>query len=131
MSNWQEWVCGSEPTNPLSVLRMLSAARAVTNVTVTWQSVAGVNYFLERSVSANPTDSLFAGTNGVLVGMNIPGQAGTTAYTDTNAAKCLPQLRSPGRWHLPGRPRLSQLASLKAGSDSAAKADVKSDSAPS
>ena len=86
MSNWQEWVCGSEPTNPLSVLRMLSAARAVTNVTVTWQSVAGVNYFLERSVSANPTDSLFAGTNLVLVGTNIPGQAGTTAYTDTNAA---------------------------------------------
>jgi hypothetical protein len=86
MNNWQEWVCGTDPTNALSVLRMLSAVRAVTNVTLTWQSVAGVNYFLERSVMTNPTNSLFEGTNLVLVGTNIPGQAGTTAYTDTNAA---------------------------------------------
>jgi hypothetical protein len=30
-------------------LRLLSAARAGTDVTVSWQSVEGVSYFLERS----------------------------------------------------------------------------------
>jgi hypothetical protein len=48
-------------------------------VTVTWQSVAGVNYFLERSASllASPPFSLLA--------TDIIGQAGTTTYTDTSA----------------------------------------------
>ena len=35
-------------TNARSALRLLSASPAGTNVTVSWQSVAGVNYFLER-----------------------------------------------------------------------------------
>ena len=51
MNNWQEWVCGTDPTNPLSALRLLSATLAGSNVTVSWQSVAGVNYFLERSAN--------------------------------------------------------------------------------
>ena len=51
MNNWQEWVCGTNPTNALSVLRMVSALPTSTNATVTWQSVAGVNYFLERSTN--------------------------------------------------------------------------------
>jgi hypothetical protein len=77
MNNWQEWVCGTDPTNRLSALRLLSAAPAGTNVTVTWQSVAGVNYFLQRSANlASP----FA-----LLATNILGQAGTTSYADTNA----------------------------------------------
>jgi hypothetical protein len=77
MNNWQEWVCGTNPTNALSVLRLLSAAPAGTNATVTWQSVAAVNYFLERSTNLG---SPFA-----LIATNIIGQAGTTTYTDTNA----------------------------------------------
>ena len=44
-NNWQEWRCRTDPTNALSVLRLLSARPAGTNVTVTWQSVAGVNYY--------------------------------------------------------------------------------------
>ena len=36
----------ADPTNGLSALRLLSASRAGTSVTVSWQSVAGVNYFL-------------------------------------------------------------------------------------
>ncbi|MCX6923586.1 MAG: hypothetical protein NT154_10335 [Verrucomicrobia bacterium] len=77
---WQEWRCGTNPTNALSALRLLSAAPTGTNVTVSWQSVAGVNYFLERStnLSAAPPFTPLA--------PNVPGQAGTTSYTDTNAA---------------------------------------------
>ena len=78
MNNWQEWVCGTSPIDPLSVLRMLSAAPAGTNVTVSWQSVFGVNYFLERSTNLA---SLFT-----FAATNIPGLAGTITYTDTNAA---------------------------------------------
>ncbi len=77
MNNWQEWVCGTDPTNPLSVLRLLSPCITSTNATVTWQSVAGMNYSLERSANlASPF---------MLLATNIVGQAGTTSYADTNA----------------------------------------------
>ncbi len=79
MNNWQEWICGTCPTNPASALCLLSATPTATKVTVTWQSVAGVNYFLERSPNlASP----FA-----LLATNILGQAGTTSYTDPNAVR--------------------------------------------
>ena len=78
MNNWQEWVCGTNPTNALSVLRMVSALPTSTKATVTWQSVAGVNYFLERSASLAAPFTLLA--------TNILGQTGTTSYGDTNAA---------------------------------------------
>ena len=79
MNNWQEWRCGTDPTNALSVLRMVAAAPTGTNVMVTWQSVAGINYFLERSASlAPPAFTPVAGF--------ITGQAITTTFTDTNAA---------------------------------------------
>jgi hypothetical protein len=77
MNNWQEWVCGTDPKNRLSALRLLSAAPAGSNVTVSWQSVAGVSYFLERSANLAAPFTLLA--------TNILGQAGTTSYTDTNA----------------------------------------------
>lgn len=41
-NNWQEWRCQTNPTNALSALRPLSASSDGTNVTVSWQSVAGV-----------------------------------------------------------------------------------------
>jgi hypothetical protein len=61
-------------------LRLLSASRVGANVTVTWQSVAGVSYFLERStgLAASPPFTLLA--------TNLLGQSGTTTYTETNAA---------------------------------------------
>ena len=78
MNNWQEWVCGTDPTNPLSVLRLLSPSITSPNATVTWQSVAGVNCALLRSANlAAPF---------MLLGTNIVGQAGTTSYADTNAS---------------------------------------------
>ncbi len=77
MNNWQEWVCGTCPTNAQSVLRLLSATPAGANVTVTWQSVAAVNYFLECSANLISPFTLLA--------TNIVGQAATTSYADTNA----------------------------------------------
>jgi hypothetical protein len=79
-TTWQEWRCQTSPTNALSVLRLLSATPAGTNVTVSWQSVAGVSYFLERSTN------LWASPPFTLLAPNLPGQPGTTSYTDTNAA---------------------------------------------
>jgi hypothetical protein len=78
MNNRQEWVCGTDPTNALSALRMLTPSPTGTNVVVAWQSVAGVNYFLERSSSLTPPAFSAMTTN-------IPGQQDTTSFTDTNA----------------------------------------------
>lgn len=81
-TTWQEWRCQTNPTNALSALRLLSALPDRTNVTVTWQSVAGANYFLERSTNlVSPF---------VPLATDIPGQAGATSCTDTNAAGLIP-----------------------------------------
>ena len=60
-------------------MRLLSASRAGTNVTVTWQSVAGVSYFLERSMNLSATPPF------TLLAPNLPGQPGLMSFTDTNA----------------------------------------------
>jgi hypothetical protein len=77
-NNWQEWRCRTDPTNALSALRLLTLLVAGTNVSLSWPSAAGVNYFLEHS--ANLESQLFSP-----FATNLPGQAGTTIYTDTNA----------------------------------------------
>ncbi len=77
LNNWQEWICRTSPTNPISALRLLSAAPADSNVTVRWQSVAGVSYFLERSANLSSPFTLAS--------TNIVGQDGTITYADTNA----------------------------------------------
>jgi len=63
-------------------LRLLSASPNSTNVTVRWQSVAGVSYLLERSADLGSPFTLLA--------TGIPGQAGITAYADTNAPSLAP-----------------------------------------
>jgi Bacterial TSP3 repeat len=80
LNNWQERRCGTDPNNALSALRLLAPVTAGSNIAVSWQSVAGVNYFLERSSAASSAFTPLA--------TNIPGQPGTnsyTSYTDTNA----------------------------------------------
>ena len=79
MNNWQEWVAGTDPTNPSSVLRMVSVAHSPGAIVVTWTSAANRSYSLERagSLAGPPAFSLVEG--------QIPGQAGTTVFTDTNA----------------------------------------------
>jgi hypothetical protein len=80
MDNWQEWVCGTNPTNAASVLRLLPPICSSAQVTVTWQSVTDRSYVLERA-------SDLAGQPGfVALATNIPGAAGTTSFVDTNVA---------------------------------------------
>jgi hypothetical protein len=79
MNNWQEWISWTNPTNALSVLKMTVLARRSAGISVTWQSVGGVVYSLERStnLAAQPAFSLLQ--------TNLAGQADMMTYLDTNA----------------------------------------------
>ena len=78
LNNWEEWRAGTDPTQASSVLKMLAASNGGLGITVTWQSVGGVNYYLQRS-------SLSGSASFSTLQSNIVGQAGSTSYTDTNA----------------------------------------------
>jgi predicted amidohydrolase len=84
LNNWQEWCCLTDPTNALSALRLLTPQSDGTNITVRWTSVAGVSYYLLRSAHLTVPSAYR------LLATNILGQAGTTSYTDTNAARWSP-----------------------------------------
>ena len=75
-SNWREWRCGSDPTDPLSVLRLFAPSPTGSNVSLSWLSVTGMIYTVERS------------TNRLIftpLAKDVVGQAGTTTFTDTTA----------------------------------------------
>lgn len=80
-NNWQEWRCLTDPTNALSVLQLLPLSFDGTNAVLRWESVAGVNYFLEcgTNSAANPAFSVLA--------TNLQTQqSGMRTYYDTNTA---------------------------------------------
>ena len=83
LDTWQEWRCQTNPTNALSVLRLLSVARDGAGVSVSWASVPDVSYFLERSPN-------LASAPFTLLATNLAGQVGTTSFTDPNAAGSSP-----------------------------------------
>ena len=81
MNNWQEWIAGTDPLDPTSVLKLTSVVpNGVSGTTVTWESVSGgITYYLQRStdLSAQPAFTT--------IQTNIAGQPITTSYTDTTA----------------------------------------------
>ncbi len=80
LNNWQEWRCGTDPTNALSALRLLTPQTIGSNVLLRWESVPGLSYFLERSTDFSATPRFLP------LATNVSGQAGLTSFTDTNGA---------------------------------------------
>ena len=77
MNNLAEWIAGTNPTNAASVLRLtLVSATNANNIVVGWSSVAGKNYWLQRSTN------LETGFNSV-VGTNIAATAPSNILSDT------------------------------------------------
>ena len=78
---YQDWIAGLNPTNPASVLVMLPppATNNSSGITVSWRSVSGILYNLQRATGLSPQWSFST------IQSNIVGQAGTTSYTDTTA----------------------------------------------
>ena len=78
MNDWQEWQAGTNPTNTTSLLRMLVPTNSASDQVVRWTSVTNRTYFLQRATNlAGP--SPFS-----VLQANLPGQADTTMFTDTN-----------------------------------------------
>ncbi|MEY4917839.1 MAG: hypothetical protein RL616_1752, partial [Verrucomicrobiota bacterium] len=84
LNNWQEWKAGTNPTNAASVLAMNSVTNVMSGATLTWQSVSGVTYYVQRS--SDLTDETFFSS----IQSNIVGQAVSTSYTDTTATNAGP-----------------------------------------
>jgi hypothetical protein len=82
MNNYAEWKAGTIPTNAVSVLKMNSATNNPPGLNVTWQSVANVNYYLQRASDLTATFST--------IQSNIVGQAVATSYTDASATNAVP-----------------------------------------
>ncbi|HKI68724.1 MAG TPA: S8 family serine peptidase, partial [Verrucomicrobiae bacterium] len=77
MSNLAEWLAGTDPTNRASNLRLtLVAATNINSVVLSWPSVAGKTYQLERATN------LLTGFN-FIVATNIAATAPTNFETDS------------------------------------------------
>ena len=80
MNNWQEWRCGTDPTNPLSALRLQALTWDASGVVVSWQSVTNRDYWIERATNLT-SPSAFSS-----IASNIAGQFGLTTYTNALGA---------------------------------------------
>ena len=79
MNNWQEWIAGTDPEDPTSVLRILTLSTRTGAVDVTWQSIAYRIYSLHRG------SDLASQSSFQIIASNVVGQAVMTTYSDTNA----------------------------------------------
>jgi hypothetical protein len=79
MNNWQEWIAGTIPIDRASLLTMVSPSNNASGVAVSWRSVSGRTYFLQRGTNLAPQPSLST------LRSNIIGQAGATTFIDTTA----------------------------------------------
>ena len=82
MDSWTEWRAGTNPTNAASVLAVRSTVQGPLGTTVSWNSILGKTYFVQR---ADGAPLVF---NTVLT--NIPGMANTTSKVDTGATNMGP-----------------------------------------
>jgi GH15 family glucan-1,4-alpha-glucosidase len=78
LSNLQEFLAGTDPTNSASSLRITSIARAGNVNTITWESVSGKTYHLQS------TDTL-TGTFTDVAGPDITASGPSTSTTDITA----------------------------------------------
>jgi hypothetical protein len=81
MSNWQESLAGTNPTHAASAFKLLSIepANNLPGIAVSWQSVIGMSYFVQRNT--NPV----APPSFVTLQSNVAGSSTTTVFVDTNA----------------------------------------------
>lgn len=82
ISDYQKSVAGLNPTNPLSVLAMLTPPANTDSggLTVSWQSVSNRTYYLQRATNLNIQPAFSS------IQSNLAGSlTGTNSYTDTNA----------------------------------------------
>ena len=79
MSNRQEWVAGTDPTNAASVLRFLAPVRSRDGWLLSWSSVSNHTYFLERSAQWSGVPGFSS------VQSNIVGHGEITSFTERNA----------------------------------------------
>ena len=84
MNNWQEWICGTNPTNARSALRLLSVKPSAFSTEVTWESVADRTYFLERATNLADPRSFR------LVAPYISGHDGTAIFKESGAVGSSP-----------------------------------------
>jgi hypothetical protein len=77
MNNWQEWKAGTAPTDPDSVLRLLAPTVMSAGVLVSWQSVAGKSYIVERTSDPANVASF------EVLQAGIAGQEGVTTFADS------------------------------------------------
>jgi hypothetical protein len=86
MNVYQDWIAGLNPTNALSVLKMLAPVKtnSPAGLVVTWESVNTRTYYLQSSTNLGAQPAFFT------IQSNIVGQAGTTSYADTTATNAGP-----------------------------------------
>jgi hypothetical protein len=61
--NWQEYLAGTDPTNPNSCLRLSATADASHNINLTWLTAPGKNYVLESSATLGGPNWTTVNTN--------------------------------------------------------------------
>jgi hypothetical protein len=84
LNTLQEWRAGTDPTNSLSVLRLLTPVANGSGLRVRWRSVGNRRYFLERG--SNPGGQpAFAP-----LATDIVGRPDVTTYNDTNSVGSAP-----------------------------------------
>jgi hypothetical protein len=80
-NNWSESRADTNPTNALSLLRVLSATPGQTGARVTWQGTPTRNYFVQRATNLQLSASAISSFR--TIGTNILGSSGTNVFTDT------------------------------------------------